>query len=139
LTAIFFKDNTLNSIGGKVVPLNWIEELSKVCKDNNVALHMDGARIFNAAEFLQVPVARVARDVDSVCFCLSKNLCCPVGSMLLGRTAFIEQARRYRKSLGGLCPITHFCFVLTDYIMILKVVFVKPGFWLVQACMLWII
>lgn len=62
---------------------------------------MDGARIFSAAEYLKVPVSRVARDVDSVCFCLSKNLCCPVGSLLIGTTTFIEKARRFRKALGG--------------------------------------
>lgn len=62
---------------------------------------MDGARIFNAVEYLKVPVARVARDVDSVCFCLSKNLCCPVGSLLIGNEKFCVQARRLRKALGG--------------------------------------
>jgi threonine aldolase len=62
---------------------------------------MDGARIFNAAEYLKVPVSRVARDVDSVCFCLSKNLCCPVGSLLVGTKQFVEKARRLRKALGG--------------------------------------
>lgn len=62
---------------------------------------MDGARIFSAAEYLKVPVSRVARDVDSVCFCLSKNLCCPVGSLLIGTKPFIEKARRFRKALGG--------------------------------------
>lgn len=62
---------------------------------------MDGARIFNAAAYLKVPVARVARDVDSVCFCLSKNLCCPVGSLLIGSKDFVENARRFRKALGG--------------------------------------
>lgn len=62
---------------------------------------MDGARIFNAAEYLKVPVARVARDVDSVCFCLSKNLCCPAGSLLVGTQQFVDKARRYRKALGG--------------------------------------
>lgn len=62
---------------------------------------MDGARIFNAAEYLKVPVSRVARDVDSVCFCLSKNLCCPVGSLLIGTKPFVDKARRFRKALGG--------------------------------------
>lgn len=62
---------------------------------------MDGARVFSAAEYLKVPVSRVVRDVDSVSFCLSKNLCCPVGSLLVGSKKFIDLARRYRKSLGG--------------------------------------
>lgn len=62
---------------------------------------MDGARIFNAAEYLKVPVSRVTRDVDSVCFCLSKNLCCPVGSLLVGTKQFVDKARHFRKALGG--------------------------------------
>lgn len=78
ITKLVVIEQTHNMAGGKVLPLDWIEELSKVCKDNKLILHMDGARIFNAAEYLKVPVSRVVRDVDSVCFCLSKNLCCPV-------------------------------------------------------------
>lgn len=88
-------------MGGKVVPLDWIEELSKVCREKHLKLHMDGARVFNAAEHLQVPIARVVRDVDTVSFCLSKNLCCPAGSMLVGSRDFIDKARRMRKALGG--------------------------------------
>lgn len=101
ITQLVVIEQTHNMAGGKVVPLEWIEELSKVCRDQNLAIHMDGARIFNAAEFLKVPVARVARDVDSVSFCLSKNLCCPVGSMLCGTKQFVDKARRLRKALGG--------------------------------------
>lgn len=88
-------------LGGKVLPLDWIEELSQVCKANDLRLHMDGARVFSAAEYLKVPIARVVRDVDSVSFCLSKNLCCPAGSLLVGSKKFVDLARRYRKSLGG--------------------------------------
>lgn len=101
LTQLVVIEQTHNMSGGKVIPLEWIEELSKVCRERNVKLHMDGARIFNAAEYLKVPVSRVARDVDSVCFCLSKNLCCPVGSLLLGTREFVDKARRLRKALGG--------------------------------------
>lgn len=72
-----------------------------MCKANDLRLHMDGARVFSAAEYLKVPVSRVVRDVDSVSFCLSKNLCCPVGSLLVGSKKFVGQARRYRKALGG--------------------------------------
>lgn len=89
------------NLGGKVLPLSWIEELSSVCKEKNLSLHMDGARVFSAAEYLNVPVSRVVRDVDSVSFCLSKNLCCPVGSLLVGKKNFVDQARRLRKALGG--------------------------------------
>jgi threonine aldolase len=62
---------------------------------------MDGARVFSAAEYLNEPISRIVRDVDSVSFCLSKNLCCPVGSMLVGRQEFVDKARRYRKAIGG--------------------------------------
>jgi threonine aldolase len=87
--------------GGKVLPLDWIEEVSGVCKEKNLKLHMDGARVFSASEYLGVPISRVVRDVDSVSFCLSKNLCCPVGSLLVGNRVFVDQARRFRKALGG--------------------------------------
>lgn len=101
ITQLVVIEQTHNMAGGKVIPLDWIQELSQVCKENNLLLHMDGARIFNAAENLKVPVSRVARDVDSVCFCLSKNLCCPVGSLLVGTKQFVDKARRFRKALGG--------------------------------------
>lgn len=94
-------ENTHNMCGGKVLPLDWIEEMSKVCKENDLKLHMDGARVFSAAEYLNVPVSRIVRDVDSVQFCLSKNLCCPVGSFVVGTKEFADKARRYRKALGG--------------------------------------
>lgn len=81
--------------------MDWIEQLSATCKEKNLALHMDGARVFSASEYLNVPISRVVRDVDSISFCLSKNLCCPVGSMLVGRKDFVDQARRLRKALGG--------------------------------------
>lgn len=64
-------------------------------------MHMDGARIFNAADYLNVPVSRIVRDFDSVTFCLSKGLCAPIGSILVGSKEFIDQARYLRKGLGG--------------------------------------
>jgi threonine aldolase len=66
-----------------------------------IPVHLDGARVFNAAVALGVPVARLAQYADSVTFCLSKGLGCPVGSLLCGTAGFIERARRYRKMLGG--------------------------------------
>ncbi|CAO1430041.1 unnamed protein product [Diamesa hyperborea] len=101
ITQLVMVEQTHNMAGGKVVPLDWIEDLSKICKEHDIKIHMDGARIFNAAEYLKLPVSRLVRDVDSVCFCLSKGLACPVGSILLGTTKFIDQARRLRKALGG--------------------------------------
>ncbi|XP_019564028.2 uncharacterized protein LOC109432163 [Aedes albopictus] len=100
-TELVLIENTHNMCGGKVLPLQWMEDLSKICKEKSIKLHMDGARVFNAAEHLKVPVSRVVRDVDSVCFCLSKSLACPVGSMLVGSKEFIKQAHRLRKALGG--------------------------------------
>jgi threonine aldolase len=64
-------------------------------------VHLDGARVFNAAAALNVPVSRIARDCDSVSFCLSKGLGCPVGSVICGSRDFIDRARRNRKMLGG--------------------------------------
>lgn len=101
MTSLAIVENTHNICGGKVIPLNWIDELASICKGQNIKMHMDGARIFHAAEYLNVPVSRLVRDFDSITFCLSKSLCAPVGSVLLGSTEFIRQARRIRKLLGG--------------------------------------
>ncbi|XP_067627254.1 uncharacterized protein [Eurosta solidaginis] len=109
ITALVIVENTHNICGGKVIPLEWIDKLVALLNNNKelqpdgkrIALHMDGARIFNAATALQVPVARIARDFDSVNFCLSKGLSAPVGSILVGSKTFIRQARRLRKALGG--------------------------------------
>lgn len=90
-TALVLVENTHNMCGGKVLPMKWLEELSAICKENGLKLHMDGARVFNAAEYLGVPVANVVKDVDSVCFCLSKNLSCPIGSILLGTKEFVKE------------------------------------------------
>jgi threonine aldolase len=90
MTQLVTVENTHNMCGGKVLPLEFIEEVSKICKEKSVKLHMDGARVFSAAEYLKVPVARVVRDVDSISCCLSKNLACPVGSILVGSSDFIK-------------------------------------------------
>lgn len=100
-TNLVVVENTQNICGGKVIPLEWIEELSSICKSHGMKMHMDGARVFHAAEYLNLPVSRVARDFDSIQFCLSKSLCAPVGSMLVGSKDFIQYARCMRKGLGG--------------------------------------
>ena len=94
-------ENTHNMAGGRVYPLDTIEEICEGAHTEGLAVHMDGARVFNAAEALGVPVARVVRDVDTVMFCLSKALGAPVGSMLAGTRAQIDRARLLRKRLGG--------------------------------------
>uniref|UniRef100_A0A182F8D6 Aromatic amino acid beta-eliminating lyase/threonine aldolase domain-containing protein n=1 Tax=Anopheles albimanus TaxID=7167 RepID=A0A182F8D6_ANOAL len=101
-TVLVMVENTHNMCGGKVLPLDWLENLSKMCAEKGAkVVHMDGARVFNAAVHLNLPVSRVVRDVDSVCFCLSKGLACPVGSVLVGSAEFIKEAHRLRKALGG--------------------------------------
>jgi len=100
-TQLVMVENTHNMCGGKVLPLEWLEQLSKRARAHGLKIHMDGARVFNAAAYMNVPVSRIARDVDTVCFCLSKGLSCPVGSLLVGSKEFIKEAHRGRKALGG--------------------------------------
>ncbi|XP_018575364.1 probable low-specificity L-threonine aldolase 2 isoform X1 [Anoplophora glabripennis] len=101
VTSLIVVENTHNLCGGKVLPLDWLEKVGNIAQENNIAVHMDGARIMNAAVYLQVPPKRVAKDVDSVCFCLSKGLGAPIGAMLCGSKSFISKAKRFRKALGG--------------------------------------
>ncbi|CAH0719653.1 unnamed protein product, partial [Brenthis ino] len=101
ITSLVVFENTHNYCGGKVVPLEWIDDLSGLCKKYNLALHMDGARALSASTYLDVPVERIVRDCDSATLCFSKNLSAPVGSALVGSYHFIQQARRLRKMVGG--------------------------------------
>lgn len=75
----------------QAVPLKWIDELATVCKKHSLPIHMDGARLFNACEYLKESPARVVRDCASVSVCFSKGLSAPVGSALVGSYHFIEQ------------------------------------------------
>lgn len=86
---------------GKVVPLEKLRQVYMMAQQEKIPVHLDGARIFNAATALGVDVKEIAACADSVMFCLSKGLCAPVGSILAGSKEYIEQARRYRKLLGG--------------------------------------
>lgn len=86
---------------GVVHPLPYMEELYGIARKNNIPVHLDGARIFNAASYLNTDASKIARYADSVVFCLSKGLCAPIGSILVGTKDFIESARRKRKILGG--------------------------------------
>ncbi|KAH8347053.1 hypothetical protein KR059_004559 [Drosophila kikkawai] len=108
ITSLVVVENTHNICGGKVVPLTFLDELAALVRQPDVgtgsariALHMDGARVFNAAASLGVGVERICRDFDSVSICLSKSLSAPVGSVLVGGKDFIAEARRLRKALGG--------------------------------------
>jgi threonine aldolase len=94
-------ENTHNRHGGTVAPLEVVDAVSDCAHAHGLRVHMDGARLFNAAVALGVPAARVCASVDSVSFCLSKALSAPVGSVLCGSADFIGRARRFRKMLGG--------------------------------------
>jgi threonine aldolase len=94
-------ENTHNMAGGTVYPLEVVEEICSNAHGLGIKVHMDGARIFNAALHLGRPVHELAAPVDTVMFCLSKGLGAPVGSMLVGTAEAIELGRSYRKRLGG--------------------------------------
>lgn len=100
-TGLICLENTHNMAGGGVYPVEGMEEICDRAHEVGLPVHLDGARIFNAAAALKKPVADITGPFDSVMFCLSKGLCAPVGSILVGSRAFIENARRIRKMLGG--------------------------------------
>jgi threonine aldolase len=94
-------ENTHNRYGGTITTPGQIEAVSKVAEAHSLKLYMDGARLFNAAVALGVDVKEFAKHVDNLMFSLSKGLCCPVGSVIVGSQEFVEKARRNRKLLGG--------------------------------------
>ena len=100
-TALICLENTHNMAGGIVYPTAEVEDICDHAHAVGLRVHLDGARIFNAAVALGENVARITRKVDSVMFCLSKGLGAPVGSMIVGTRSFIEKARVYRKMFGG--------------------------------------
>jgi len=100
-TTLVCIENTHNRAGGTVVSPKQIEAIWNVGKNHNLTVYMDGARIFNAAIALNIDVKKLTRHVDSLMFCLSKGLSCPVGSLVVGSQEFVERARRWRKMLGG--------------------------------------
>ena len=100
-TGLIALENSHNLAGGPVLTRDRTEDICARAHENHLPVHLDGARIFNAATALKDSVANLARPADSVMFCLSKGLGAPVGSMLLGTRAFIDEARVIRKMLGG--------------------------------------
>jgi len=94
-------ENTYGAKNGYPLPLEYFTTLRAVADRHALAVHLDGARLFNAAVALGVAAAELARPVDSVSICLSKGLCAPVGSVLCGSAPFIRRARRMRKLVGG--------------------------------------
>ena len=100
-TALVCLENTHNRCGGGVITPGETAEVAQLARRYGAAVHLDGARIFNAAVALGVPAAQLAAEVDSVTFCLSKGLAAPVGSLVCGSADFVAHARKARKMLGG--------------------------------------
>ena len=100
-TGLISLENTHNIAGGRVLPTAVQDEICDRAHDRGIPVHLDAARIFNAATYLGKSVADITRKVDSLMFCLSKGLGAPVGSMVVGSRAFIEKARVFRKMFGG--------------------------------------
>ena len=101
ITRLVCLENTHNRCGGTVQTPEYTRSIARLAHDHGLKVHLDGARVFNAAAALGVPARQLTDSVDSVTFCLSKGLSAPVGSVLCGDSAFIERARRARKLLGG--------------------------------------
>lgn len=100
-TSLICLENTHNRAGGAVIPLKKMEAIHETAREHAVPVHLDGARLFNAAVAAAVPAHRIAACADSVQICLSKGLAAPVGSLIAGTREWIARARRWRKRLGG--------------------------------------
>ena len=101
ISKLIIIENTQNFCGGVPLSLEYTESVAAFAREHGLILHLDGARIFNAAVALGLPASELVAPADSITFCLSKGLCAPVGSVLCGDAAFIKKARRLRKVLGG--------------------------------------
>jgi threonine aldolase len=101
ITRLICLENTQNICGGVPLTTAYTREVGELARKNNLSLHIDGARIFNAAAAQNVSVRDLVDPADSVMFCLSKGLASPIGSMLVGTSKFITRARHFRKMLGG--------------------------------------
>ncbi len=94
-------ENTHNRAGGAVIPPENMKAISDISHDKGLSVHVDGARIFNAAIALNMDVSKLVEPVDTIMFCLSKGLSAPIGSLVVGNEEFIEKARKNRKMIGG--------------------------------------
>jgi len=101
ITRLVCLENTHNRCGGTVQGVQYTQDIAALAHRHGLRVHLDGARIFNAAAALGVPARNLAEPADSVTFCLSKALCAPVGSLLCGDRDFVKRAHRARKMLGG--------------------------------------
>jgi threonine aldolase len=100
-TKLICLENTHNRCGGAVLAPEYCDAVGTLAREHDLSVHLDGARLFNAAVALSVEARALVRSVDSVTFCLSKGLSAPVGAMLCGEAGFIAEARRWRKAVGG--------------------------------------
>ena len=100
-TRLIALENTHNRCGGASLSVEYTQSIGELAKEHALLLHIDGARIFNAAAALSVSPAELVEPADSITFCLSKGLCAPVGSIICGDAEFIQRAHRIRKQLGG--------------------------------------
>ena len=101
ITRLICLENTQNICGGVPLTAEYTRQVGELARRNNLFLHIDGARIFNAAAAQNGPVKELVEPADSIMFCLSKGLAAPIGSMLVGTRKFISRARHLRKMLGG--------------------------------------
>ncbi|CAF0969300.1 unnamed protein product [Didymodactylos carnosus] len=101
ITKLICLENTHNRMGGKILSVEYTNSIGELCKKHGIKLHMDGARLMNAAVELNIEPSKLVESCDSVSFCLSKALAAPVGSIIAGTVDFIKQAKRLRKVLGG--------------------------------------
>lgn len=101
ITRLVSLENTQGTVGGQPLTAAYTQQVANLCKRYGLNLHIDGARIFNAAAALKVSAAELVAPADSATFCLSKGLCAPVGSVVVGSEEFIQRAKRIRKLLGG--------------------------------------
>ena len=100
-TALVGIENTHNRSSGAVLTPEDTADIAQVAHRHGIPVHLDGARLFNAAVYLEIPARELTKDVDSACFCLSKGLSAPIGSLLCGTEEFIHQAHKWRKMVGG--------------------------------------
>ncbi len=101
-SALVYVENTHNDCGGRVLPKEWTDSVVSACRKMGMAVHLDGARLLNAAASnSDTSPAALCRGFSSVSTCMSKGVGAPVGSVLVGEKAFIKSARRFRKAIGG--------------------------------------
>lgn len=100
-TTLLCLENTHNRCGGAVLTVEYTAAVAELAHNHGLKVHLDGARIFNAATVLGIAASELARPADTICFCLSKGLSAPIGSLLCGSEEFAKRARKIRKMLGG--------------------------------------